>query len=153
MAKDRQLTPEERHLWRQEMGHEPKDRKPRIVAEPAAPAPAKREPKTPLDVATGRKAARQLKPGGPVEATLDLHGLGKVDAYSLVQDFIDRAQREGLRHVLIITGKGRTSEGILRANLPHWLNEPHLRRRVSAITQARPEKGGSGVFHVLLKRR
>jgi DNA-nicking Smr family endonuclease len=78
--------------------------------------------------------------------------MDKITAYEAVQDFIDRAHRAGARHVLIITGKGRSSEGILRAQLPHWLNEPGLRRMVVGIAQASPNRGGSGVFHVVLKR-
>jgi DNA-nicking Smr family endonuclease len=54
--------------------------------------------------------------------------------------------------VVIITGKGRgTAMGVLRTALPDWLNEPRLRPLISTITHARPEKGGEGVTHVLLK--
>lgn len=101
---------------------------------------------------TGREATRLLKPYAPVEATLDLHGMGRVQAYGAVQDCIARARAAGKRHVLIITGKGRLGEGILRTQLPHWLNEPALRPQVVAIAQATPNKGGSGVYHVIVKR-
>jgi len=178
MAKDRQLTPEERRLWRAVTQHDEVYRDaPSLEAELDEPSPqpspnargngpheregegnsAKAAPtfpaaKPPNPVLEGRKATRLLRPYAPVEATLDLHGMDKITAYEAVQDFIDRAQRAGLRHVLIITGKGRSSEGILRAQLPHWLNEPGLRQRVVGIAQASPNRGGSGVYHVVLKR-
>ena len=107
----------------------------------------------PLPSLSNREAARRFKPHGTVEAQLDLHGSSKLEAYERVQQFLLHAQRAGLRHVLIITGKGRSPEaGVLRNYLPDWLNEPPLRSLISGIMQARPEKGGSGVTHVLLKR-
>ena len=88
----------------------------------------------------------------PLEATLDLHGMGKIEAYGQVQSFIQQQVRKARRHVLIITGKGRGGqEGVLRSNLPHWLNEPALRPLIAAMITARPEKGGAGALHVLLK--
>lgn len=106
----------------------------------------------PVAVATGRAAQRLLRAYGPVEATLDLHGMGRVEAYGAVHHMLERAHQAGQRHVLIITGKGRLGEGILRAQLPHWLNEPGLRARVVGMAQATPNNGGSGVYHVILKR-
>lgn len=153
MGKDRKLSPEERRHWRQEVGLEPKQSEP-IQASGAAiaPSPVKRT-LPPLEVLTGREGTRALKPFGRAQATLDLHGMGKLDAYEATRDFVADCYSAGARHLAIITGKGRTSDGVLRANLPHWLNELPLRRMVGGIVQASPDKGGSGVFHVLLKRR
>lgn len=154
MAKDRTLSPEERRHWRQEVGLERKDPEaPSSTAATAAKASPFKRALPPLEVLTGRDATRATKPYGRAQATLDLHGMGKLDAYEAVRDFIADVYANGARHVAIITGKGRTSDGVLRTSLPHWLNEPGLRRMVGAITQASPDKGGSGVFHVLLKRR
>jgi hypothetical protein len=105
-----------------------------------------------LPVLSGRDAMRQFKPY-PLDATLDLHGLGKLASYTRVQQFIREQHHRGRRHVAIITGKGRGQEaGILRRELPHWLNEPAMRPLLSAIAYAPAEKGGAGVAHVLLKR-
>jgi DNA-nicking Smr family endonuclease len=115
--------------------------------------PPKREnslpPLAPLPV---REAKKRLKGHAEIEATLDLHGLGRTQAYERLAQFLAACRRRGLRHVLVITGKGRSGEGVLRASLPHWLNEPGLRHHVAAIAAARPEKGGSGALHVLLRR-
>lgn len=99
------------------------------------------------------RETRRRMSAHPVEATLDLHGLTKLDAYARVQQFITQQHRVGRRHVVIITGKGKNGEvGVLRAQLPHWLNESTLRPLISAFAHARPEKGGAGVTHVLLKK-
>jgi len=118
------------------------------------PSPARGEGlKTPLKSLTPRDAKRVFKSACAIEVTLDLHGLSKLDAYARVQQFVMRAHCSGRRHVAIITGKGRLGEaGVLRSNLPHWLNEPALRPFIAAFAHARAEKGGEGVTHVLLKR-
>ena len=119
------------------------------------PSPARGEGlrKTPLTALPLRDAKRVFKSHSVIEATLDLHGLTKLDAYLQVQQFVMRAHCAKRRHVAIITGKGRAGElGVLRSNLPHWLNEPALRPLISAFATARAEKGGEGVLHVLLKR-
>ncbi len=120
----------------------------------AAPASAaKPKALTPLALLTQREGNRTLKSAPPVEATLDLHGLTKLEAHARVEAFITRQSRAGKRHVAIITGKGRDGVGVLRTHVPQWLNEVPLRPLISALAHARPEKGGAGVLHVLLKRR
>lgn len=153
MAKERTLSPDERKAWRQEVGLEKKEPATCVTNEnaTATPSPVKRV-LPPLEVLAGREADRTIKPFGRAQATLDLHGMGKLDAYEAVREFIADAYAAGARHVAIITGKGRDQNGVLRANLPHWLNETALRRMVGGIAQASRDKGGSGVFHVLLKK-
>jgi DNA-nicking Smr family endonuclease len=175
MKQPRTLTAEERRLWRESNRHTqvtqddcPEDMQGVARGEaPSAAAPAKPTraalPNTarakthttlaPLKPLTARAGAKFFKPHATVEATLDLHGLGKLDAYAQVHDFIRAMQRAGRRHVSIITGKGREGvAGVLRTNLPNWLNEPRLRPLISGFAAAPQEKGGSGVLHVLLKR-
>jgi DNA-nicking Smr family endonuclease len=170
MKKPRALTAEEIRHWRESNRHtekspeavdldidedmvaevEPVAAKP-VARAVKAPVPSKKN-LSPLKQLSIREAARSFKPYGPIEAALDLHGLTKLDAYERVQHFIIAAKRQGKRHVIIITGKGRGGEvGVLRANLPHWLNEPALRPLISAVAEARQEKGGAGVMHVLVK--
>jgi DNA-nicking Smr family endonuclease len=57
--------------------------------------------------------------------------------------------------VIVVTGKGLKADGggVLRANVPRWLNEPDLRARVLAFAHARPKDGGEGALYVLLKKR
>lgn len=169
--KPRLPTVAERKLWREsnrfttvkngQDGEEPEDESDEetvaetTIAVPHKPA-AKAKPKTAtpasLSPLTTREAGRHFK-SRPVDATLDLHGLTKLEAHARVKTFIARAIARHHRHLVIITGKGKGGEmGILRKSLPDWLNEAPLRALISAVAYARPEKGGEGVMHVLLKR-
>ena len=49
-----------------------------------------------------------------LEDRLDLHGLSKEQAHKQLISFISRAVQQNLRHVLVITGKGRDGQGVLR---------------------------------------
>jgi DNA-nicking Smr family endonuclease len=132
---------------------QPRGMAPSVGAAPMAPAAAPKRNARPLPALSKREAAKRFKPHPVIEATLDLHGASKTEAYGQVIQFITRQHRLGHRHVVIITGKGRgNAVGVLRAALPDWLNEPDLRAVISTVTHARPEKGGDGVTHVLLKR-
>ncbi len=142
--------------------------KPRkIVASPGPPAGGTtRKPASPA-LESGRAAGidrrnlDRLRRGKlPIEATIDLHGDTQAVAHRRLGAFLARAQAAGRRCVLVITGKGRLGRseagqepGVIRANLPRWLNEAPNRERVLAFAQAQPSHGGAGAFYVLLKRR
>ncbi len=165
--KPRHPTPEEKKLWRESNRGTVRARLEEDVAEEevqvqhfSAPtalpmredAPAKRSPAASLVPLSTREANRRFKQF-PIDAMLDLHGATKLEARERVQQFLLRQHQAHRRHVVIITGKGKGGEvGVLRANLPDWLNEAPLRALISAYATARPEKGGTGVTHVLLKR-
>ncbi len=103
-----------------------------------------------------RRTAERLRRGRlSVEATLDLHRHTQDEAHRALMGFITDAAAEGRRCVLVITGKGALSEGggVLRRQVPHWLNQPPCRECVLAIAEARPEHGGAGALYVLLRRR
>ena len=85
------------------------------------------------------------------ERTLDLHGWRAQEAHAAVRGFLADAAADGLRCVAIITGKGALPEGgVLRRELPHWLNAPDLRRLLLAA--AHPHRADTGAVHLLLKR-
>ena len=88
-----------------------------------------------------------------IEARLDLHGYTHDGALSALQNFIDGAQRRGLRTVLVITGHGRGGEGVLKKNLPLWIARPPLRSIVSGYASAHRTHGGAGAVYVFLKRK
>lgn len=107
-----------------------------------------------------RKLERLRRGKLPIEATIDLHGDTQAVAHRRLGDFLTRSQAAGRRCVLVITGKGRPggggegqASGVIRTNLPRWLNEAPNRDRVLAFAQAQPAHGGAGAFYVLLKRR
>ena len=88
-----------------------------------------------------------------VEARIDLHGLTGARARRDLLAFLHRARANGLRRVLVITGKGSRGDGVLRQEVPRWLNEPANRARVIAFSHAIPPDGGEGALYVLLRRR
>lgn len=143
--KKRDLTDEERALWRDEM-HGRRKPAPKKQAEAAPPA-KKSAPAAPIRL-EGRAARKQLKSYGKEEAVLDLHGYSKLDARDKTKSFLQWAQSAGVRHVLVVTGKGK---GILRDALPGWLEDwPSL---VAAMAPSAPEKGGEGALHVVVRKK
>ena len=132
----------------------PKAPAPRPVSRPLPappPAPALAHGDMPgLD----RRSADRLRRGRlPVEARLDLHGLFQAQAHAQLSAFLARSQAAGRRCVLVVTGKGLGAEGgVLRREVPRWLNMAPNRARTLAFCHAQPRDGGSGALYVLLKR-
>lgn len=103
-----------------------------------------------LDARTEQRLRRgQL----PIEGTLDLHGMTQAEAHERLDGFIKRAYARKKRCLLVITGKGRSGEGVLRQRLPQWLALPPLREIVLKIQPAAPEHGGTGACYIYLKRQ
>jgi DNA-nicking Smr family endonuclease len=90
----------------------------------------------------------------PIEARLDLHGLFQGEAHDLLLDFLFRAHERGLRHVLVITGKGSSmgSEGALRRAVPLWFSKAEFRFLISSYEWAARHHGGEGAMYVRLAR-
>lgn len=130
---------------------EPPVRQP--VSKPVS-APRARPPRPvldPIDKPVHRKIAKGRL---ALEARIDLHGLLQAEAHDLLQDFLIRAHARGLRHVLVITGKGSSmgSDGILKRAVPQWFVKPEFRWIVSGYEQAARGHGGEGALYVRLKR-
>lgn len=85
-------------------------------------------------------------------ARFDLHGHTQASADRALRGFLLTQQAQGARCVLIITGKGRQGEGVLRRNFLHWMESPDGRALVSGFAEAHPRHGGSGAFYVFLRR-
>jgi len=103
----------------------------------------------------------------PIEARLDLHGFNQGQAREALIHFLLRAHTLGQRCVIIITGKGRNknatkstddnwltpSKGILKSQLPIWLDEQPCRDIILKHTPAIPKDGGGGAFYIYLRRK
>jgi DNA-nicking Smr family endonuclease len=91
-----------------------------------------------------------------IDKRIDLHGLTQAEAHVALCHFLRRAQHDGARFVLVITGKGgRAGEperGVLRRQVPHWLGLPELRDIVLAFEEAHVVHGGEGALYVRLRR-
>jgi DNA-nicking Smr family endonuclease len=90
-----------------------------------------------------------------LEARIDLHGLIQSEAHGMLLDFLIRAHERGLRHVLVITGKGSSlgSEGALKRAVPLWFAMPEFRFIISSYEPAARHHGGDGALYVRLSRR
>ena len=104
-----------------------------------------------LDTPTREKLAKGRV---PLEARIDLHGMTQSEAHSLLLSFLQRAHVLGVRHVLVITGKGSSfgSEGVLRKAVPAWFATSPFRPLVSAYEYAARGHGGAGALYVRLRR-
>jgi DNA-nicking Smr family endonuclease len=121
----------------------------------AAVAPGRLPGLAPLE----RRARQKLARGAmPVDAAIDLHGLRQQEAHQALHGFLNRAQREGAKIVLVVTGKGegRSSDGfetgVLRRAVPLWLRAPEWRSLVVGFEEATRTHGGAGALYVRLRR-
>lgn len=89
-----------------------------------------------------------------VDAKLDLHGMRQAEAQRALIGFLRRAQSEGARVVIIVTGKGLTREdgGVLRRVVPMWLQAANLRDLVIGFGEAARHHGGEGALYVRIRR-
>ncbi|MGD8783723.1 MAG: Smr/MutS family protein [Thioalkalispiraceae bacterium] len=87
-----------------------------------------------------------------IEAELDLHRMTSEQALNALRDFISQCQRQHIRCVRIIHGKGLGSENklpVLKARVNSWLRQWNA---ILAFCSARPCDGGNGAIYALLKR-
>lgn len=139
---------------------------PKTAEPPAPPTPAPvsarptpRGPRANVALAAGQapagldRATWQRFAGGkmPTERRLDLHGRTVEAAYHALLGFLGRARAEGVRTVEIITGLGSGDRGgVIRHELPHWLNQPNLRPHILAASY--PNARNHGAVRLLLRR-
>lgn len=132
---------------------------PRKQAGPSSPVPSS-EAGPPTRRARGvpeamepRRHRRLARERDPIEASLDLHGHGRFQAQDVLTAFLVRAQANGYRSVLVVTGQGRRGgAGVIRASIHEWLQSPALRGVVAGFAVAARRHGGEGAVYVSLKR-
>ena len=110
-----------------------------------------------------KRAFGKLKRGKMTpEGTIDLHGLTLGQAQPALVQFILAASASGKRLVLVITGKGKSSDdygpipsqkGVLRHHVPRWLGMAPLAQVVLQVSVAHIKHGGGGAYYVYLKRK
>jgi DNA-nicking Smr family endonuclease len=179
MTRRRQLSDEERALWKNiarsvkplrklmetvEPLSEPlpKSPPPKPRTKSAGPAPhvvasPKSPPLAPLDRRLKQRVARGRE---PIEARLDLHGMTQAQAHTALLRFLRRAHADGVRTVLVVTGKGLRNQdhsqdherGVLRRQVPMWLALPEFRLLVVGFDAAHVGHGGQGALYVRLRR-
>jgi DNA-nicking Smr family endonuclease len=113
-------------------------------------------------ISMDRKAYARLMRGKlRPEGKIDLHGMTLERAHPVLTSFILSAQSQGKRLVLVVTGKGKQRDdggpipvriGVLRHQVPQWLNNPPLSLAILQVTQAHVRHGGGGAYYVYLKK-
>jgi DNA-nicking Smr family endonuclease len=171
----RRLSDEERKLW----GHFTRSvaplRRPPVPADPPPAAASKTKSPTQLRVvaraAPAARTAAGLEPFDrrlkqrlargtePIDARIDLHGKTQSEAHAALISFLRKAQSDGAKFVLVITGKGGgarddwSERGVLKRQVPQWLKLPQFRGYVLGFEDAHLGHGGAGALYVRIKRR
>jgi DNA-nicking Smr family endonuclease len=147
----------------------PEDGKPRPVTERKSPPPSDRdlflaalgqmettfsdEFPAEEEVRAEPRRMRQLRKGKILpEAQLDLHGLSRAEARQKVRYFLENARHHGLRTVLLVTGRGKSSgsEPVIRKDVELYL-ESEGKAFLSEWGRAPRQFGGDGALVVFLK--
>jgi DNA-nicking Smr family endonuclease len=82
---------------------------------------------------------------------LDLHGNTATHAFHRFEHALAQATSDGLRCLEVITGRGVGEQGgVLRRELPHWINLAHLRPLILAASY--PHAANTGSVRLLLRR-
>jgi len=87
----------------------------------------------------------------PIEHELDLHGLSVEQARRELRAFISECEAIGIRHAIIVHGKGFRSKDkpVIKPMVNRWLREVD---NVLAFHSAQPRDGGSGAVYVLFRK-
>lgn len=176
MSRRRQLSDEERALW----GSFARSITPLRRAQPSAKTPAGQDKlapsparpvdaqpratplaKTPPLAPLGRRLKQRVARGRePIDARIDLHGMRQSQAHAALLAFLRRAQADGARIALIVTGKGasrgerdaQSERGVLKRQVPLWLSLPEFRSFIVGFEDAHVGHGGQGALYVRLRR-
>ncbi len=134
---------------------------------PATASRAALPPPPPADI--DRRHGRRIASGRiEIEARIDLHGMVQSAAHRRLECFIRSCHAQGMRTVLVITGKGApmsaggrtlssrdddmfSERGVLRRNVPRWLAGPPLRALIASFGPASIRHGGEGALYVVLR--
>ncbi len=126
----------------------------RPAASPAATPPRRTTPPplAPIDRRTKQRLARGATEIG---GRLDLHGLTQAEAHAALARFLHSAQARDVKVVLVITGKGGSDgegRGVLKRQVPMWLEGAELRSLVIGYDNAGIGHGGAGALYVRVRR-
>ncbi len=172
MSRRRSLSEEEHALWTGVARSIKPLRRPRQPVELSAgseppPAPlhpavrheARPEKKAPPLAPMGRRLKQRVARGrAPIDVRLDLHGFTRTQAHAELLRFLHRAQADGAKIALVVTGKGegkgsdQRETGVLKRQVPMWLSLPQFRPLVVGFEDAHVGHGGQGALYVRLRR-
>lgn len=175
MSRRRSLSDEEHALWTGftrsieplhrvwQSAESSTDKKPQATPpEPSRPLARREAPpekKAPPLAPLGRRLKQRVARGREsIDARLDLHGMTQTQAHAALLRFLQRAQADGAKIALVVTGKGRgkgpdqRGHGVLKRQVPMWLSLPQFRSLVVGFEDAHLGHGGEGALYVRLRR-
>jgi DNA-nicking Smr family endonuclease len=129
--------------------------RPRTTTPDEIRAEKKAPPLAPLERKLKRRVARGRE---PIDARLDLHGFTQTQAHMALLAFLQRAQADGVRIALVVTGKGTRKadesheRGVLKRQVPQWLSLPQFRPLVVGYEDAHLAHGGAGALYIRVRR-
>ena len=93
-----------------------------------------------------------------VEKTLDLHGYYEKEAFEVFNNFISSAYNNNIKLVLVITGKGKSSNngsygGVLKNAFLQWVVSDECKPYILSFNESLPCDGGSGAYYIYLRRK
>jgi DNA-nicking Smr family endonuclease len=133
--------------------------KPKPSRAPAGSAPPAARPTVPLEAFDRRLKQRLARGTEAIDVRVDLHGKTQSEAYAALSSFLRKAQRDGAKFVLVITGKGGSARedggerGVLKRQVPQWLGLPEFRRYVLGFEDAHHRHGGAGALYLRIRRQ
>jgi DNA-nicking Smr family endonuclease len=147
------------------VGSEPAERKSKAAPLRPSAATTRLIPAPPAAVQPVMRLERRLKQrlargSESIDARIDLHGRTQSQAHAALLRFLQKRQADGAKVVLVITGKGGGAgagdfageRGVLKRQVPLWLQLPEFSGYVLAIEQAHIGHGGEGALYVRLRR-
>ena len=87
------------------------------------------------------------------DGIIDLHGLNLNNAKLFLNKYLFNAYNNYKRNILIITGIGLNKTGLLKKEVPMWLNENEISKIIINCTTAPNSFGGEGAIIVRLKNK
>ena len=96
--------------------------------------------------------------------SFDFHGFSLDEANQTINNLIKDSYKNGVRKLIIVTGKGIHSDneknpysskdlGILKYSMPEYIkNNSELMKLINEIKDADAKDGGSGAFYIFLKK-
>jgi DNA-nicking Smr family endonuclease len=178
MSRKRPLSEDERVLWRTvtraitPLRGRKDEEEAEVSARARSPDEAKRNPGPPVPHSAALHAGYAPPPRPPalapidrrmkqklargitgIDGRIDLHGLTQADAHVALARFLHTAQSRGAKLVLVITGKGGgEGRGVLRRQVPLWLEGAEFRSLVIGFDAAGIGHGGDGALYVRVRR-
>ena len=96
---------------------------------------------------------------------IDLHGFSLENANKTIEKFINNSYEEGVKKIIVVTGKGKRSKvednpylsrelSILKNSVPEFIrSNQNLMKKIKGISEANIDDGSSGAFYIYLKNK